>query len=52
MPRSELAQRIYHQLEQMGPKERQLAEFLLTHEAELAIYSSADMSRLASYNFV
>jgi len=47
MPRSELAQRIYHQLEQMGPKERQLAEFLLTHEAELAIYSSADMSRLA-----
>lgn len=47
MPRSELAQRIYHQLEQMGPKERQLAEFLLTHESELAIYSSADMSRLA-----
>lgn len=47
MPRSELAQRIYLHLEQMGPKERQLAEFLLTHEAELAIYSSADMSRLA-----
>ena len=47
MPRSELAQRIYLQLEQMGPKERQLAEFLLTHEAELAIYSSADMARLA-----
>lgn len=48
MPSSELAQRISRQLDQLGPKERQLAEFLLTHEAELAIYSSADMARLAN----
>lgn len=47
MPSSELSQRISRQLDQLGPKERQLAEFLLTHEAELAIYSSADMARLA-----
>lgn len=46
MPRSEFAQRIYQQLEHLGPKERQLADFLLMHEAELAMYSSADMSRL------
>lgn len=47
MPSSELARRISQQLDQLGPKERQLAEFLLTHEAELAMYSSADMARLA-----
>lgn len=44
---SALAQRIAEQLEQFSPKERQLADFLLTHESELAIYSSADMARLA-----
>ncbi|MFM2486172.1 MurR/RpiR family transcriptional regulator [Celerinatantimonas yamalensis] len=47
MASSELAQRICQYLERLSPKERQLADFLLTHEAELAIYSSADMARLA-----
>ncbi|MFM2479050.1 MurR/RpiR family transcriptional regulator [Celerinatantimonas sp. MCCC 1A17872] len=47
MPTSELAQRISACLEQLSPKERLLADFLLTHEAELAMYSSADMARLA-----
>lgn len=47
MPTSELAQRISACLEHLSPKERLLADFLLTHEAELAMYSSADMARLA-----
>lgn len=45
-PRSEFSQRIFQHLEQLGPKERQLADFLLVHEADLAMYSSADMARL------
>ncbi|CAG9295465.1 MurR/RpiR family transcriptional regulator [Celerinatantimonas diazotrophica] len=47
MPTSELVQRISACLDHLSPKERLLADFLLTHEAELAMYSSADMARLA-----
>lgn len=47
MTGSALSERITQHLDELSPKERQLAEFLLTHESELAIYSSADMARLA-----
>ncbi|MFM2482748.1 MurR/RpiR family transcriptional regulator [Celerinatantimonas sp. YJH-8] len=47
MTGSALSERITQHLAQLSPKERQLAEFLLTYESELAIYSSADMARLA-----
>jgi len=42
-----LRERIRNHLQECSPKERELAEFLLANEQDLAIYSSADMARLA-----
>jgi len=42
-----LRERIREHLQDCSPKEHVLAEFLLANEQDLAIYSSADMARLA-----
>ncbi len=46
-PQTHIGRRLQHHFPDLGPQERRVADFILAHLEDLAVYSATDLSRLS-----